>query len=490
MRSEPGVADAAGYRLITDVRSRAGGKAVDVVFSQPYPAWKTLFSDLLPAAILKDAPGSWTGATSDGLPASGGPFRISSVDRARGEIVLDRNDLYWDTPTVLDQLVLRRMDGPVLAAGLASGEVDVALPESTPAIRTVLQGLQPAPRLQPAPEPVVTQLGMRGDSGPLSDPRARRGIAFLVDRDALRNAVAPEALPADSFGLAPSEPGYASTAPPDAPLRPDPVAAAQLLAAAGWKRDVSTGRWDLAGEPVQLVLAAAAERPEDVRVAQVIAAQLNAAGIDVTVIAPPGVQLFGQSEVPAVTPTPTRHTPTPESATATPTQQRPVPRAARLTPSTTPAAADYAGNTTGVVRRDLVAHLDTVADARGRERRGGHDHPPAHGRRRSGHRTGVGLRLPEPHRARARSAPFTDGFLLPGAPAVVRRAGVGRPAAHHRGGCGTSSVGTVACSSALPARESGRQHACGRHGYGRHSGAAVHWSVDGGPALASHERVT
>ena len=339
MRSEPGVADAAGYRLITDVRSRAGGKAVDVVFSQPYPAWKTLFSGLLPAAILKDAPGSWTGATSDGLPASGGPFRISSVDRARGEIVLDRNDLYWDTPTVLDRLVLRRMDGAVLAAGLASGEVDVALPESTPAIRTVLQGLQPAPRLQPAPEPVVTQLGMRGDSGPLSDPRARRGIAFLVDRDALRNTVAPEALPSDSFGLAPSEPGYASTAPPDAPLHPDPVAAAQLLAAAGWKRDASTGRWDLAGEPVQLVLGAAAERPEDVRVAQVIAAQLNAAGLDVTVIAPPGVQLFGQPEVPAVTPTPTpTPTSTPESATATPTQPQPVPRAARLTPSTTPAA--------------------------------------------------------------------------------------------------------------------------------------------------------
>ena len=79
MRDEPGVADAAGYRLITDVRSRAAGKAVDVVFAQPYPAWKTLFSDLLPAHLLKDAPGSWTGAL-DGVPASGGPFAVS-VDR-------------------------------------------------------------------------------------------------------------------------------------------------------------------------------------------------------------------------------------------------------------------------------------------------------------------------------------------------------------------------------------------------------------------------
>ena len=86
MRSEPGVVDAAGYKLITEVRSRAGGKAVDVVFSQAYPAWQQLFSDLLPAHLLKDAPGSWTGATLNGLPASGGPFRIISIDRARGEV--------------------------------------------------------------------------------------------------------------------------------------------------------------------------------------------------------------------------------------------------------------------------------------------------------------------------------------------------------------------------------------------------------------------
>ena len=98
MRSEPGVIDAAGYKLITQVRSRAGGKAVDVVFSRAYPAWQQLFSDLLPAHLLKDAPGSWTGATINGLPASGGPFRIVSIDRARGDVVLARNDLYWDTP--------------------------------------------------------------------------------------------------------------------------------------------------------------------------------------------------------------------------------------------------------------------------------------------------------------------------------------------------------------------------------------------------------
>src|ERR1700754_2558894 len=163
MRSEPGVADAAGYRLITEVRSRAGGKAVDVVFTRAYPAWQHLFSDLLPAHILKDAPGSWTGALTDGLPASGGPFRVVSVDRARGEILLTPHDQYWATPAVVDELLLRSFEPDALAAGLAAGDVDIALPEAGPSIRAELGGLQPAPRLQSAPQPIVTQLGMRSD---------------------------------------------------------------------------------------------------------------------------------------------------------------------------------------------------------------------------------------------------------------------------------------------------------------------------------------
>jgi ABC-type transport system substrate-binding protein len=191
MRGEPGVVDAAGYKLITEVRSRAGGKAVDVVFSQAYPAWRELFSDLLPAHLLKDAPGSWVGATLNGLPASGGPFRIVSIDRARGEVLLGRNDLYWDTPTVLDQLVLRRLDPTGMATGLANGDIDVALPAARPAIRTALGGLTPPPHLQPAPQPTVTQLGFRADTGPLEDQQARQGVAAIIDREAVRAAVAP-----------------------------------------------------------------------------------------------------------------------------------------------------------------------------------------------------------------------------------------------------------------------------------------------------------
>jgi ABC-type transport system substrate-binding protein len=327
MRADPAAVDAAGYRLITEVRSRAGGKAVDVVFAEPYPAWRTLFAHLLPAHLLKDAPGQWSGATLDGLPASGGPFRLASVDVARGEVVLARNDTYWDTPAVLDTLVLRRLDDAAMAAGLAAGDVAIALPEADPAVRTAIGGITPAPRVQPAPLPIVTQLALRADAGPLADVRARRGLAALVDRDAVRQAVAPEALPADAFALAPSQPGYASTAPAGAPARPDPAVAEQELTAAGWVRDAE-GVWTVDGAAVELTVGAADDRPEDRRVAQLVAAQLGVAGIDATVVELPAAQLFVDPVLTAAEEEPSA------SPTTTPPTTTPPPTSTPLTPPT------------------------------------------------------------------------------------------------------------------------------------------------------------
>jgi ABC-type transport system substrate-binding protein len=355
MRDEPGVADAAGYRLITDVRSRAAGKAVDVVFSQPYPAWKTLFADLLPAHLLKDAPGSWTGALANGLPASGGPFRVVSVDRARGEVLLTRNDLYWDTPAVLDQLLLRRLDGVALADGLGVGDVDVALTDPGDDVRTALGGLQPPPRTQPAPQPTVTELAFRTDGGPLADTRVRQALGALIDRGAVRAAVAPEALAADAFALAPSQSGYADT---DPHTRRD---ATTLLTAAGWTRD-DDGRWRRSGGDGPLVIGAAADRPADLEVAEEVAEQLDAAGIDTTVVAPTAVELFGQPTVPA---TPPSTAPPTATATATaepaPPSVTPTP-GATATPTATPTPAPTAGVTVDVVVRPRTVGGDPATE--------------------------------------------------------------------------------------------------------------------------------
>src|SRR5690606_22037554 len=95
MVSHPGVVDPAGYDLITGVQSLNGGKTAVVTFSQPYPAWRELFYNILPAHIVKDVPGGFGAGLAQALPVTGGQFRVENIDPQRDEILLARNDRYW-----------------------------------------------------------------------------------------------------------------------------------------------------------------------------------------------------------------------------------------------------------------------------------------------------------------------------------------------------------------------------------------------------------
>ncbi|NWJ71241.1 ABC transporter family substrate-binding protein [Pseudonocardia sp. ICBG1122] len=331
MRSRPNTIGAAGYREITDVRSRAAGKAVDVVFREPYPHWRELFGNLLPAHLLKDAPGGWTAPFAGGVPASGGPFRLMQVDRLRGEVLLARNDPYWATAAVVDEIILRRIPANTLPTALESQGVDLALPDARPEITQALDVLARGPKpptVQRGPRPAVEQLEFRTTDGPLADPRVREGIAALLDRDAIRERVNPDAVAVNAFGAAPSDPGYAPTAPAGAPGRPDAAAAAAAFTEAGYVRG-QDGRWTLGGRPLGVVIGAGAERTEDVDVARVVAEQLKAGGIGATIVAPSAPDLLTDPSVAPTTPTPTT-TPAPGAG--------PVPGGSAA-PVTTPPAA-------------------------------------------------------------------------------------------------------------------------------------------------------
>jgi len=95
MVGQPGVVDPAGYDLITGVQSIDGGKQAVVTFARPYPAWRELFDNILPAHIVKDVPGGFPAGLARALPVTGGQFRVESIDPQRDEILLARNDRYW-----------------------------------------------------------------------------------------------------------------------------------------------------------------------------------------------------------------------------------------------------------------------------------------------------------------------------------------------------------------------------------------------------------
>ncbi len=297
MRSRPGVLDSAGYQLIDQVVSRDGGKTAEVVFHRPYAGWRTLFRHLLPAHLLKDAPGGWSKGLDAGLPVSGGPFAMVSVDQARGEMVLARNDRYWDTPAQVDRILFRQGSDAALAEALRTGGAQAALFGRPNAItESVLRAANPALTPVVVPQPVLVSVLLRPASQVLDDQRVRTAVAAALDRPALiATGVASgpsAALRADSEVLAPSAPGYRATAPAaGVPVSPDPDTVRRLLTDAGYTR--GPAGWERAGRPLRLVVAAPADREPYGTLAARVADQLRAAGIEAQLREVDPDELFG-----------------------------------------------------------------------------------------------------------------------------------------------------------------------------------------------------
>jgi ABC-type transport system substrate-binding protein len=253
MRTQPGVVDSAGYQLIDRVVSRDGGETVEVVFDRPYAGWRTLFQDLLPAHLLKDAPGGWSKALDAGVPVSGGPFAMTSVDRS-------------------------------LVDALNTGGAQAALFSRPDAItESLLRTADPGTTSTVVPQPALVSVLLRPASPVLSDQRVRIAVAAALDRPALiATGVASgpsAALRADSEVLAPSAPGYQVTAPATGvPGRPDPATMGRLLTDAGYTR--GPAGWERAGRPLRVVVAAPANREPYGTIAARVADQLRTAGID------------------------------------------------------------------------------------------------------------------------------------------------------------------------------------------------------------------
>ncbi|MPY97328.1 MAG: ABC transporter family substrate-binding protein [Actinophytocola sp.] len=295
MRRQPGTIAPAGYRLISDVASRDGGKRVKVTFKDRYPGWRGLFDNLVPAHLLKDVPGGWQGALSTSFPAYGGPFAIRSIDTARGEILLERNERYWEKPAAVDQVVLRRSDKQGIIAALRDGNNQFALTRATGHDRGALRQLGNDVSLYTVPRPAVAEVVLRPTSDVLSDDTTRAAIAALIDRKRLIAAGAEGGpsgrLRANAQLGVPSASGYQPTI-PAAERAPRPKRAEMLLRQAGYQR--SAGVWrDASGDELQLVVAAPGDQEPYPAMARELVRQLTGRGIEATVATPKPRELFG-----------------------------------------------------------------------------------------------------------------------------------------------------------------------------------------------------
>lgn len=300
LRDAPDAIDGAGYRLISNITARDGGKIVEVTFAKPYPGWRSLFSGLVPAHLLKDAPGGWANALKNSFPTTGGPFAMKSVDRDRGEIVLERNDRYWEQPPTLDRIILRRTDQSGVLDVLRAGHDQVALLRMDAVYTNLLNELGSIVSVRTVARSTVVSLLLRPTGPDLSTESVRQGVVALLNREPLitigtGNGPAAK-LAADAQVLAPSQVGYAPTIPTTtSPAKPDREQAVRLLSNAGYVKG-ATG-WARDGRPLSLVVAAPAERPSYLSIANEVARQLGAEGIQTRVLTMPVSDLIAKLPV-------------------------------------------------------------------------------------------------------------------------------------------------------------------------------------------------
>jgi ABC-type transport system substrate-binding protein len=411
MVGEPGVVDPAGYDLITGVQSVEGGKTAVVTFSQPYPAWRELFNDILPAHIVKDVPGGFAAGLVRTLPVTGGQFRVESIDPQRDEILLARNDRYWGVPAKPDLVLFRRGGAPAaLADSIRNGDTQVAQVHGGQAAFAQLSAI-PDVRTARIVTPRVMQLTLRAQQPALADSQVRKAILGLLDVDLLASVGAGSdntVTLAQAQVRSPSDPGYTPTAPP-AMTKENALA---LLAGAGYQvqpvetpppstpgtpaPDNNRGRITKDGQPLALVLGVAANDQTSVAVANTAADQLRSVGISASVLALDPPALYGEAleqnrydaivgwhqaggdlatalasrygcpalEATAVPTTTGQGTPTPTTPSpTTPTRPPPSPPSTVTSPSPEPESGQLVqapSNLTGICDRSIQPKIDAA----------------------------------------------------------------------------------------------------------------------------------
>ena len=410
MVSQPGTVDPAGYDLITGVQSVEGGKTAVVTFSQPYPAWRELFNDILPAHIVKDVPGGFAAGLSRALPVTGGQFRVETIDPQRDEILLARNDRYWGRPATPDLILFRRAGtAAALADSIRNGDTQVAQVHGGAAVFAQLSAI-PDVRTARIVTPRVMQLTLRATQPALAETQVREAILGLLDVDLLASVGAGDdntVTLAQAQVRSPSDPGYVPTAPP-AITREE---AMSLLADAGYQidtvetppppqptpspPDIDRGQLTRDGEPLKLVIGVADNDPTAAAVANTAADQLRSVGIAASVSALDPVVLYGDALVnntvdavvgwrqaggdlatalasrygcPALEATPVPTTPvaptqTPASTTGTPAPPEPPRTTTAVTPAPPPESDQLVqapSNITGICDPSIQPQIDAA----------------------------------------------------------------------------------------------------------------------------------
>lgn len=173
------IASSNGYDQIKSVEKGATDQDVKVVYKNVYPDWKSLFSPLLPAPLTA-TPATFNSSWVNGPTLSGGPFKVSSMDKTAKTITVVHNDKWWGKTPKLDKIQYIVLDQSAQAKALQSDQVDFTDIGSDVASYATVKAT-PGVSIHKAGGPNWRHIDL-GNSGPMADLKVRQAVVLSINR--------------------------------------------------------------------------------------------------------------------------------------------------------------------------------------------------------------------------------------------------------------------------------------------------------------------
>lgn len=217
------------------------------------------------AEEVQDAISEHLGQYVTDNPVGTGAFKLQS--RAPGEnVVLERNDDYFDEPAQLDTVTFKVV--PETASRLAeieSGSSHIAGAVESNNVERVENGENTV--LDETESMSLSYIGFNTEKEPLNDPRVRQAISYAIDRESIIEGVYDGVGTPAKGPLAPGVFGYDENV---EGISYDPERAKELLAEAGYEDGIDLSIWTN-------------DSPERVNTAVYLQESLQEVGINLTV---------------------------------------------------------------------------------------------------------------------------------------------------------------------------------------------------------------